>query len=1123
MARPQQTSNDFLQQLVTEISDALRTLSEILSDPLAKREVLADLGLNPNSAATLDISTELDALDVYAGKSDPGLEGFLSAADSIITISNAIEDFIAASRDGTSPAVQQVISSLFSLVGTSFIRHRLPVLYEIARALGFLDETFGTHLAPAFRWEPIGKFLEDTFGYLHQRFETEDEVKTHLASDLAFLPVGVAYLLPEILELTPRALDLYALYGWERDPASVTPIADTVSNRALSLGADLKTGLATSSLAVNFLMIPGSHGGPALLISVGGGVKLEDTSPEGWKITFEASTPAAASFRIGTQQGVTGPSDAKLTIKAERAANAQRTPLIIGDREGTRIEIGKLGFSHTVAAQSVGIKATASQSAVIIKAGDADGFLAQIISAAQLRADFSLGIGLDSEKGVTLEGGTGIRTVIPVARTIGPLTIQYVLLGIAPSAAGVAIEVSVALSVKLGPVAATVEQIGFRLNLTFPDGDKNLGFAHLTLGFKPPKGIGLVIDAGVVTGGGYLFFDPEQDQYAGVVMLKFTKLTLKAIGLLSTRFPDGSSGFSLLIIITIEDFPPIQLGFGFTMTGIGGLLGINRTAMPDVLRAGVKNRTIGAILFPEDPVRNAPQIIAALSAVFPPARGRYTLGLMVQLAWGTPSVVTLELGVILELPSPVRLILLGRIESALPTREAALIEFHLDAVGILDFGAQEASVDASLYDSRVLLYTITGDMALRASWGATSVFALSIGGFHPQFTPPVGFPTLERAAISLGVGNNPRLRASKYWAVTSNTLQMGARVELYAAAMGFSVEGFIGYDLLIKFDPFSFIAEFEAGLSLKRGGSTLMGVHLKGTLAGFSPLWVEGKASFKILFFRVSFKFHFTLIEGDAPPRAAGTNVSALLNAALQDQRNWTPELPPGLDSLVALKKVPATSDVVVHPLAELTVRQTVVPLDLEISQFGNTEPIGARKFTIESARIAGAAENARITPIDENFAPAQYLDLTDDEKLVRPSFESMQAGVRIGTGEMSHGVVIEINLVYEERIVDPASDWRILRGAYTINASLMAAFTLTGAVALSQTVKLGARGYEGPSFAVKVIPPEYVIATTRDLTVQSSAETPRSYSTAHQAMQAMARGGVTNLQLVPIDEGVRR
>src|SRR5204862_222821 len=107
----------------------------------------------------------------------------------------------------------------------------------------------------------------------------------------------------------------------------------------------------------------------------------------------------------------------------------------------------------------------------------------------------------------------------------------------------------------------------------------------------------LSADAAVVRGGGYLFFDPDRAQYAGVLHLEFEKLTLNAFGLLTTRLPDGSPGFSLLIIVQASGFTPIQLGFGFTLNGVGGLLGINRTVAVDVLRAGVRDRTLDAIMF----------------------------------------------------------------------------------------------------------------------------------------------------------------------------------------------------------------------------------------------------------------------------------------------------------------------------------------------------------------------------------------------------------------------------------------------------------------------------------------------------------------------------------------------
>ena len=45
----------------------------------------------------------------------------------------------------------------------------------------------------------------------------------------------------------------------------------------------------------------------------------------------------------------------------------------------------------------------------------------------------------------------------------------------------------------------------------------------------------------------------------------------------------------------------MQLGLGFMLVGVGGLLGINRTVAVEALRAGLKTGALGAVLSPPDP------------------------------------------------------------------------------------------------------------------------------------------------------------------------------------------------------------------------------------------------------------------------------------------------------------------------------------------------------------------------------------------------------------------------------------------------------------------------------------------------------------------------------------------
>ena len=85
--------------------------------------------------------------------------------------------------------------------------------------------------------------------------------------------------------------------------------------------------------------------------------------------------------------------------------------------------------------------------------------------------------------------------------------------------------------------------------------------------------------------------------------------------------PDGSKGYSLIVFITAEDFQPIPIGMGARCCGIGGMVAINRTFDEEAMRAGLRNKTLGTLLFPKDPIRNAPEIIRNLITTFPAEDG----------------------------------------------------------------------------------------------------------------------------------------------------------------------------------------------------------------------------------------------------------------------------------------------------------------------------------------------------------------------------------------------------------------------------------------------------------------------------------------------------------------------
>jgi hypothetical protein len=187
----------------------------------------------------------------------------------------------------------------------------------------------------------------------------------------------------------------------------------------------------------------------------------------------------------------------------------------------------------------------------------------------------SLAIHLSSQTGFHLTGSAGLEITIPVTIQFGPVTLQAISFALRPNAQGIDLEVGATIRGSIGPVTAIADGVGFKLATRFPDPPTgNLGPVDVGLGFKAPSGIGLSVEAGgVVSGGGFLFHDPVQPVYGGVLQLSLNDaITLTAFGLIATRMPDGSPGYSLLVFITAEDFRAIPLGMGFTLLGIGGMV-----------------------------------------------------------------------------------------------------------------------------------------------------------------------------------------------------------------------------------------------------------------------------------------------------------------------------------------------------------------------------------------------------------------------------------------------------------------------------------------------------------------------------------------------------------------------
>jgi hypothetical protein len=758
------------------------------------------------------------------------------------------------------------------------------------------------------------------------------------------------------------------------------------------------------------------------------GVGIDIAPPDQLSVTPVGGSVFNARFSVG----VTGtpPSGQKFVL--------------LGVTGGSRLEVDSIGLGlgfelafDVATGSATGTPFVAAElggGRVVLDLSAGDGFT-KSLTGGPLETAFDLKVNFSLATGIRLEGGA-FEVNLPIHVEFAGIKLNGLKIGLplGQAGGGLPIDFSTSLAATFGPFSMVLDQIGLATKLTFGGG--RLGIGDFTAGFKAPTGIGVSIDGGAVSGGGFIAFEEATGRYSGALELRVFSVGVKAFGVLDTRFPDGTEGVSFVVVIVAE-FTPIQLGFGFTLLGVGGLLGLNRSMNEQALGDAVRTGSLAHLLFPRNPVQDAPAIIHDLATVFPASRGHYIFGPMAKLGWGTPTLISADLGIVIEFPGP-RLAVLGVVRMLLPSPEFALLRFQLAVLGLLDFPARTFSLDASLFDSTVAGYVVTGDMAYRLGFGANASFLLSVGGFNPGFQAPPAFPELRRASVDLGVSGNPSLVASGYFALTSNTAQIGAKIELRASGFGIRLEGHLGFDVLFVFSPFSFTASISAGVRVSFHGVGF-GITLRGSLSGPTPWHVKGRVCVSVLWWDaclpIDVKFGraepAALPEMDpwegtppvTPPEVVDPRVQVLgLRDAIVEPRNWSGSAPPAGFSVVSLAEAATAERTPIDPLGAATLRQKVVPLRRDLEKFGEYKPIAHTRFDSVAVAINDVPES-NVSFVEDKFAPAHFTEFSGAQRLSMPSYELMDAGFSIAPDRVTAGSVGSATLEYETAFITAAGE----------------------------------------------------------------------------------------------------
>ena len=520
-----------------------------------------------------------------------------------------------------------------------------------------------------------------------------------------------------------------------------------------------------------------------------------------------------------------------------------------------------------------------------------------------------------------------------------------------------------------------------------PDGTSRHMVAHL-----PVDSLVIGLDAGAITarGAGFLQSNPAA---AGAYLAAGVGPVQAVLALLLGEM-DGQ--MSVLGLIRAEFRPTgFQLGFGFSLDAVGGLIGVNRRADVDELRRRLSDGTAADSLFGGTTSSTAGILatLRALDRMFPVALGSVVVGPTLRLGWltvGTYSLARADVGVILELPRG-RVVVPGRVIIEVPGPSLPLVHLRLDMLGEVDPAARLLAADAALVDSTVVgAFSVNGTAALRLSWGDAPYAVVTVGGFYPGFDPsPAVIPLQRRISLVL---SNPipaglSIHAEGYFAVGAGTLQMGGSLNVSFEIAESGISGSVGVDALVQLSPLWFTATVTGSVQLHAFGIELMGVQVRGDLTGPGPLVLTAEARGEILGADVGGRNSFVLSSSPGQTREPAPSLADAVARQLNTSANVRGEQ--GIDPDVVVVEHPLPTDVaLVAPGLPVIWSQEAFPLGQAVEK--------ADGRLLAQPAVVTVITGGTSTLVDRLLPTASFMDLTDSEVLSVQQFEERPAGLRI-------------------------------------------------------------------------------------------------------------------------------
>lgn len=721
---------------------------------------------------------------------------------------------------------------------------------------------------------------------------------------------------------------------------------------------------------------------------------------------------------------------AQIKGKESKKGEIENLTPLIGGASGTGLffERGNFIFfaNNIDGEQDLGLEVGIEGLTFVIDIPKENTLLQKLVNKSDINNRFDLFFQLSKSEGFSIRGNAGFEAVIPIHKPIGPLTIQSIYIGIVAELSGetekLALIIGANVKIDIKIIQFQFLEIGIESSLS--EKKQNNNFESLSLSspnFKNPSLVGITITSKILIGSGSL--EISENRYTGSLSLQIEKIELNAFGVITTKLPNGKDGFSMLVNLNVTFGSPIQLGAGFVLEGVGGLVGVNRTIDVETLRERAHSGTVNNLMFPELPLEDVNSLISDLESVFPTKENSTVIAPLFKLGWGAlpieediavdvdseeapipESLVKIQLGVFLEFPFKNRVILLGKVHTILPDKEQKLITLNLNVFGDLNFARKYVLLEGTLYDSYVKELDVKGDFVFKYQWGRKKQFLFSIGGFHPSYTPPANFRRPERLQAIFYKEDGDvilSLVCKLYLAITSNTLQTGFSADLDLRYKKVQALGEFKFNTLIQFKPFKFIGDASFRVEVIWRGRHLLGIGLYLSLSGPKPWHAIGSAEISVWAFSISVGFDITWGDKTAIlPKAIDPTKD--LVAQLKANQNWGGELPSHVFAVEAIGTNESSEEILVHPASGLSLRQMLLPLNFEVEKLG-TSPLNT-PTTYSLVELVGDKE-VSLKATKEYFAIGQYqYHKTAEEILSAEDFEEMDAGVYLNDDDKDVG-----------------------------------------------------------------------------------------------------------------------